>query len=240
MSERAGLVALGDSITFGEGGMVLGVDARSWALWLAQALDLPYTNYAVPGARAPDVLAHQLPRVQRAYDLGTLYVGVNDARDPAFDPGAFDRDVRSAAAGLAPHCERLLLLTVPLDLGRPRAGAEKVGRANASIRAAAAEVGARVASLDDLAGWRFVLPDAVHPTALGQLEIADRAARALGAGVLPSGLAAPADGPRDVGRFGLDWGRQWVRERARRERERRRSVRTPDERSNFERDGVVG
>ena len=43
--------------------------------------------------------------------------------------------------------------------------------------------------LSDLAGWTLVLPDAVHPTALGQLEIADRAAAALGAGVLPSALA---------------------------------------------------
>ena len=46
-----GLVALGDSITYGEGGIVLGVDGRSWALWLARTLDLPYTNYAAPGVQ---------------------------------------------------------------------------------------------------------------------------------------------------------------------------------------------
>ncbi len=213
---RSGLVALGDSITFGEGSMVLGVDARSWALWLAQALDLPYTNYAVPGARAPDVLRAQLPRVRRSYDLGTLYVGVNDARDPAFDAAAFDRDVRAVAAGLAPACARLLVLTVPLDLGRPRAGAAKVRRANASIRAAAAGVGATLVELEDLGGWRHVLPDAVHPTALGQLELADRAARALGSAVRPSALASPHRAPTAVARFGADWGRMWAREAVRR------------------------
>ena len=37
--------------------------------------------------------------------------------------------------------------------------------------------GAVVADLADLGGWTLVLPDAVHPTALGQLEIADRARR---------------------------------------------------------------
>ncbi|MCW3011900.1 MAG: hypothetical protein JWO90_2304 [Solirubrobacterales bacterium] len=214
----SGLVALGDSITYGEGGIVLGVDGRSWALWLAQALDLPYTNYAVCGARAPDVLADQLPRVRRSYALGTLFVGVNDARDPAFDAAAFDRDVRAAAAGLAPHCAQLLVLTIPLDLGRPRAGARKVGTANASIRAAAKAVGATLVPLDDLAGWRHVLPDAVHPSALGQLEIADRAARALDAPVLPSARTPPATARRAEAAVRVDWGRMWLREAWRRRR----------------------
>jgi len=220
MSERAGLVALGDSITYGEGGIVLGVDGRSWALWLAQALDIPYTNYAVCGARAADVLADQVPRVRRQYDIGVLYVGVNDARDRGFDHTAFARDVRRTAAELAPFCSRLLLATIPRDLGRPRAGAGVLA-ANASIRATAVAVGATVAALDDLTGWRWVLPDAVHPTALGQLEIADRAARALGASDLPSTRTPPQTARRAEARFRLDWGRQWVREAWRRERERR-------------------
>ena len=47
---RLGLIALGDSITKGEGEPALGVSHRSWSLWLAEALDLPYTNRAVDGA----------------------------------------------------------------------------------------------------------------------------------------------------------------------------------------------
>lgn len=221
MSERSGLVALGDSITYGEGGIVLGVDGRSWALWLAQTLDLPYTNYAGCGARVPDVLADQIGRVQRAYDVGLLFVGVNDVRDQGFDPAAYDRGLRRAAEALAPRCDRLLLATLPLDLGRPRAGA-KVGAANASIRAAATAVGATVVALDDLAGRRWMLPDAVHPTALGQLEIADRAARALGAPLLPSARTPPETARRAEIRFALDWGHMWVREAWRRASERRR------------------
>ncbi len=49
---RRGLVALGDSITLGEGGSVAGVTCLSWAQWLARALDLPYTCYARNGAVA--------------------------------------------------------------------------------------------------------------------------------------------------------------------------------------------
>ena len=85
---RHGLVALGDSITVGEGSMVLGVTPLSWAQWLARALDLPYTSYAVNGAVVADVLRDQLPRVRREYDIARLYAGVNDTRDPGFDAEA--------------------------------------------------------------------------------------------------------------------------------------------------------
>ncbi|MBA2346949.1 MAG: hypothetical protein H0V81_01515, partial [Solirubrobacterales bacterium] len=218
MAERSGIVALGDSITYGEGGIVLGVDGRSWALWLAQAMDLPYTNYAVPGAVLGEVLGDQLPRVRRRYDLGLLYAGVNDVRSPGFDADAFTRDIAAAAAGLAQHADRLLLLTIPVDLGRPRAGA-KVATANAVIRRTAEEHGATVVALDDLAGERFLLPDAVHPTALGQLEIADRAARALDTSVLPSAHTPPEQGRRAELRAALGWRRMWLREAWRRSRE---------------------
>jgi len=60
-----GLVALGDSITNGGGNMALGVYPRSWAQWLAMALELPYTSLAFDGATAPGVVLGQLP-IQRA------------------------------------------------------------------------------------------------------------------------------------------------------------------------------
>ena len=66
---RLGLVALGDSITVGEGSMALGITPLSWAQWLAKALDLPFTSYAVNGAYTADVLALQLPRVRARQPL---------------------------------------------------------------------------------------------------------------------------------------------------------------------------
>src|SRR4029450_5251740 len=90
-------------------------------------------------------------------------------------------------AALAACSERLLLCTLPADLGRPRA-APKPRAASAIVRAVAHDHGAALAALDGLAGPPWLLPDAVHPTARGQLEIADRAARALGAPTLPSSL----------------------------------------------------
>ena len=184
---RKGLIALGDSITVGEGSMALGITPLSWAQWLAKALDLPYTSYAFNGATTAEVLREQLPRVRFEYDLATLYVGVNDVRSPSFDPAAYERDLDAVAAALAGRSARLLMLTLPEDLGRP-SSAPKPGAANAAVRRVAAAHGAVVAELADFGGWTLVQPDVVHPTPLGQVEMADRAARALGSTMRPSDL----------------------------------------------------
>jgi len=196
METRLGLITLGDSITVGEGNMVCGVPCRSWALWLAEALDLPFTSRAVNGATTGEVLAAQLPTVRARYDVGCLYAGVNDARGSDFDPVAFETVLREIAAGLSARCARVLMLTLPLDLGRPPAGA-KVTAANAIVRTVAVEAGATLCHLDAFGGWTRVLPDAVHPTAIGQLEIADRAAAAMGLTRPPSqAVGALPLGPR--------------------------------------------
>ncbi len=176
MTVRRGLVALGDSITRGRGGApALGVHPQSWAQWLAETLELPFSNLGADGAQAGDVLRGQVPRLRGPYDLATLYVGANDARARDFDPGAFARDVDAILGALEAQAARVLVLTVPEDLGRPRAGAAVV-TANRILRARAPQV----CALEDFTGPRVVLPDAVHPTSAGMVEIADRALAALG------------------------------------------------------------
>ena len=213
-----GLVALGDSITNGGGNMARGVYPRSWAHWLAVALGLPYTGLATDGATAPDVVADQLPYLHDGYDVGALFIGVNDVRCVELDPGTFAAAHARALQAIAQHSDRTLALTIPLDLGRPRAGA-KVATANAIVRRAAREHGALVVELDDLRPYRALLPDAVHPHAVGQLEIADRAARALGAPRLPSSGNEPDDGIAAGARWARSYALMWVRDVARRVRE---------------------
>ncbi|HSD76003.1 MAG TPA: GDSL-type esterase/lipase family protein, partial [Solirubrobacteraceae bacterium] len=212
-----GLVALGDSITNGHGEPMLGVHPQSWAQWLAQALDIPFHGLASDGARAADVLREQVPRLRGPYAIGCVFAGVNDARAVDWDADAFARDLRAVVAAVAAVAARVVLCTVPSDLGRPPA-APKPRHASAIVRDVAAGVGAGggrgvagasgtgpgadaadvggggggpgaretvpggvagggvvVVDLDDLAGPRLVLPDAVHPTALGQVVIAERA-----------------------------------------------------------------
>jgi lysophospholipase L1-like esterase len=181
MDRRLGVLAFGDSITNGGGELQWGVALQSWALWTARGLGVPYTGCAVDGATAAVVVADQIPRFlagtaapDARYEVGCLYVGANDVRQLDWDVRGYDRDLRAALAFLAERCDRVLVCTIPRDLGRPRAGA-RVEEANAAIARAAADVGALVVDLRDFAARNRVMVDAVHPTAFGQIAIAERA-----------------------------------------------------------------
>jgi lysophospholipase L1-like esterase len=178
---RLGVLALGDSITNGGGELQWGVALQSWALWVARGLGLPYSPHATDGARVEDVLSTQVPAVgDGRYDLGCLYIGVNDVRAPDWGRARFERDHSAALGFLAERCDRLLTVTVPLDLGRPRAHA-KVAEANAAIEASARRHGALVLDLRGFGARNLVMPDHVHPTAFGQIAIAERALDVLAA-----------------------------------------------------------
>ena len=150
------MLAFGDSITNGGGELQWGVALQSWALWAARCLGLPYTGYAVDGATVADVVGEQIPAFRARtsppdarFDVGCLYIGVNDVRSLDWDAAAFERDFRSALAFVAERSDRTLAVTAPLGLGLPRAGA-KVRDLNAIVSQVAAELGALVVDLGDL------------------------------------------------------------------------------------------
>jgi len=179
------VLAFGDSITNGGGELQWGVALQSWAQWVSRGLGLPYTSYAVDGASVHDVVGQQIPAFlsrtahpDARYELGCLYIGVNDVRSPSWDAAAFEPDYARALAFLGERCDRVVTLTAPLDLGRPRAGA-KVRELNGVIQRAAGTAGALVADLSDFGARNRVMADHVHPTAFGQIEIAERALEVL-------------------------------------------------------------
>jgi lysophospholipase L1-like esterase len=184
---RLGVLAFGDSITNGGGELQWGVALQSWALWVARGLALPYSGHAVDGARVSDVLAVQLPAVPDGarYHLGCLYIGVNDVRALDWDRATFEAGHRTALAFLQERCERVLTATVPLDLGRPRAVGQ-AQEANDAIEASAAAHGALVLDLRAFGARNLVMTDHVHPTAFGQIAIAERALAVLAADGLPT------------------------------------------------------
>src|SRR3954463_7185588 len=101
MDCRLGVLALGDSITNGGGELQWGVALQSWALWLARGLGVPDTGFAHDGARARAVVSPPRPAFPARpdpparYDVGCLYVGVNDVRALDFDAAAFAHDHRT-------------------------------------------------------------------------------------------------------------------------------------------------
>ncbi len=182
-----GVLAFGDSITNGGGELQWGVALQSWALWTARGLGLPFTSHAVDGAGVAEVAESQVPAaIERSanpdgrYDLGCLHIGVNDVRALDWDPDAFAAHLAPVLDFLAGRCERVVVLTIPLDLGRPRPGA-RVEAANAIIEAQARRVGATIVDLRGFRGRRVLMADHVHPTALGQVAIAERVLDALAA-----------------------------------------------------------
>jgi lysophospholipase L1-like esterase len=187
-----GVLAFGDSITNGGGELQWGVALQSWALWVARALGLPFTSYASDGAGVAEVVARQIPSFAARsaqpgarYEVGCLYVGVNDVRALDWNVRGYERDFREALGFVSGRSERTLVLTIPLGLGVPPAGA-KVEEANAAIEAAARDAGALVADLRGFGGRRYLMADHVHPTAFGQLAIACKALEALAADGLPA------------------------------------------------------
>jgi lysophospholipase L1-like esterase len=184
---NAGVLAFGDSITNGGGELQWGVALQSWALWMARGVGLPYTGCAVDGATVHDVIGLQIPGFlersaapEARFDVGCLYIGVNDVRGLDWDAPAFERDYAAALRFVAARSDRVLAVTAPLDLGRPPAGA-KVLELNAIVVRCAAACGALVLDLSDFGARNLMMPDHVHPTAFGQIAIGERALDVLAA-----------------------------------------------------------
>jgi lysophospholipase L1-like esterase len=211
----AGILAFGDSITNGGGELQFGVALQSWVQWVARGLGLPFTNYAVDGARAADVAGHQIAAHRRFnatpdphYELGCLYIGVNDVRASDWDPGTYATDLDAAVNYLTQRCDTVLTLTIPLDLGRPRAGVSRVEAANRTIEQTAGRHGAQVLDLRHFGARNLLMADQVHPTAFGQIHLAERALEVLSERGLavrrhPSSLIAPD--PSWLERLKFDW-----------------------------------
>jgi hypothetical protein len=100
-----------------------------------------------------------------------------------FDAATFARDVETALDNLTQRCDRVLAAAIPEDLGRPRAG--HVDEGNTIVLAAARRAGALLLDLRDFGGRNLLMADHVHPTAFGQVAIAERALNVLAADGMP-------------------------------------------------------
>ncbi len=179
---RSGVLAFGDSITNGGGELQWGVALQSWAMWTARGLGLPYTSFAVDGAAVVHVLALQIPRhaahsaiAEARYHLGTLYIGINDVRDAGWDPAIYRDGLRAALTYLSERCEVMVAVSIPTALGRPRTDPVRIEAANQIIEAEGRAAGALLLDLGDFGARNHVMADRVHPTAFGQIAIAERA-----------------------------------------------------------------
>lgn len=175
-----GIVAVGDSLVNAD---------LSWAHWLGRAMEGPLDRVSVDGARSAGVREQVRLLSGRQYAVACLTVGTNDI---LFDwhVETFADNVAAVVGAVGESAERVVVPTISLALASfPGSGAAFRRRAR-QANEVLSESGALVVVGDDLRGPRLMGPDRIHPTLVGQLVLADRAAELLGVAPSPSSLAA--------------------------------------------------
>ena len=181
------LIVLGDSIVHAE---------DSWAAWLARSMGEPLRRLSANGARSDDVLEQLQGLAGERHATACLSVGTNDVLFDWDAAGFADRLGRIVEA-VGASADRVVVPTISLSLARFPGGGPEFRRRVQEANTALAASGALVIRGDDLSGPRLLQPDRIHPTAEGQLLLADRAATALGVNPRPSSLAeAPVGSDR--------------------------------------------
>lgn len=177
--ENGHLLAVGDSITAGHTDSMVRVPGLGFGQWVADSLEFSYTRYARGGYTSAQIVAELLPKAQAHYDIALMSIGTNDVIQ-GLPLDALFENVDKALGHLASHAGKVAVLSVPQS-----------SEASANIQAAAARHGAVMVDAT-LHTARLMSSDGIHPTALGQLELADRVAAALG--VQPASSRAHAGG----------------------------------------------
>ncbi len=200
-----GLVCVGDSIISAE---------RSWGFLLAGAGHWPLVRHSARGARSWQVL-DQLPHLRgHRFVVGALTVGANDL---LFDWNAerYAANLRAILQVMNSTCDQVLLQSFPQSF-RAFPGSSPQRRAavvvaDEMIRAAVSDIGGAIVDGSDLKG-RLLCPDRVHPSVLGHLVLADRAAGILGLDRRPSAGVTAARNDHSRIRYAAASARATVRE----------------------------
>lgn len=202
------LCSLGDSWSAGVGDRVAGAPSDAlrdqtgcgWPAHLAALLGVDLLNLGRNGARARDVLAHQVPAALAARpDLATLLVGGNDVLRGDYDPTEVRLALAGAVSQLLDGGMHVVLVTPPgIGAGQPAPAAVRrvLARRMSQVRSAVTEVG------EELAHERLITVDAdpvrehsgvfhidrIHPSPLGHRVLAEYVGACLG------GLGWPTPG----------------------------------------------
>lgn len=212
MSTR--VVALGDSLSCGEGVGIQVAPGQTWAAQLTNAVPgATLLQLAVPGARVRDVLGHQLPQALICRpNLATVMVGLNDIIRSGFHPDRFRADLARLVRPLNATGATVLVATLhdpgvlrplPLTPLLRRQLTARVAVVNDTVRALA-DGRTRVLDLAGLDALRLLDAwevDRVHPSPAGHWLIAAAAIHALAGCDLPTLSSLPAQPmPTESGR----------------------------------------
>jgi len=193
------VIALGDSLTCGEGVGVRVHLAHTWTAVLAHALGADLELLAQRGARTSQMRVDQLPvAVSRRAPLATVLVGLNDVSRTGWQPRQVALDLRATVQELRSEGSTVLLarlhdptLHLPMPGWLREMARERVAVINTEVDALVGgdvlllDLGA-VPELSVRSGWAV---DRVHPSVLGHRAMAQAALAVLRA----NGWRAPAE-----------------------------------------------
>ncbi|HLY33136.1 MAG TPA: SGNH/GDSL hydrolase family protein [Jatrophihabitantaceae bacterium] len=182
---RPRVVALGDSISCGEGVGVSVHLAHTWAAVVAHSLGGELDLLATRGARIADVRLSQLPlALARRPDVATLIVGLNDISRGGWDEPRMRADLHTVVGALRAQGVTVVLgrLHDPTALlPMPARIRQRIGARIAAVNAAVdASIGpdvllldlARIPQLRNRGSWAV---DRVHPSIAGHRAVAEAA-----------------------------------------------------------------
>jgi lysophospholipase L1-like esterase len=197
------LLALGDSISCGEGVGIQLHHKQTWVARLADALGYELELLAQPGAKVRDIRAEQLPPAMcSAARLVTVLLGLNDVIRSGFDETRVQDDIAAIAGSLrAPGRTVLLMrlydptLLLPLPQRLRRHFVTRVRIVNAAVDAARGDGVvvldlSRVGALRRRGSWAV---DRLHPGEVGHQAIAAACSDVLADAGLP--VRAPLPRP---------------------------------------------
>jgi len=167
-------VALGDSLTAGRDDPGPGGSRIGWAWRLARilsartAVPCALTNLAEDGADVAAVLHGQLPRVAPMNpDLASVTVGMNDIRDPGFDPDRFADGLGRLLDGLTATGATVLACTLPDIAGIMPLPADLVDIARQRMRQVSDVIREQASARRALCLDAWAMPAAADPALLG-------------------------------------------------------------------------
>jgi lysophospholipase L1-like esterase len=228
---RPQLVALGDSISCGEGVGIQLHRSQTWVAQVAETLGLELDLLARPGAKVRDVRTEQSPiAAAHPATLATVLIGLNDVLRSGFDSDAIHADLLEIATQLRAPWRTVLLArlhdpTAMLPLPR-RLRAQFLNRVREVNSAVDAARGPGVVVVDLAAlpalqlrcAWAV---DRMHPGPVGHYAIATAVADSLHAAGFTAGTSTAGTAPisppvprglnrRAEGRWLLRHGVPWV------------------------------
>ena len=224
-------VALGDSFTEGLNDPDPGGGFAGWADRLARLLaerrpqtedgqyDFRYANLAVRGRLLDQVVAEQVPRIQRMTpDLVSFCAGGNDILRPGSDPDEVAERFEAAAIRLRESSGTVLICTGFDTRDTPvlRHLRGKIATYNSHLRAIADRNDLAVAdiwALRAIRDRRALSEDRLHLSPEGHQRVALLAARALGLAVADPDAPwppQPAHTPAELRRENLQWAREYL------------------------------